>query len=112
MRSLFNRSRWTEQDARAVLAALEGSGQSVREFAEEHGLDPQRLWSWRRRVAGGDTTTFRELVVRPAQPTASQQERPAFEVGLPSGIVIRVPAGFEPAALAQLLDVLAQARAC
>jgi hypothetical protein len=29
------------------------------------------------------------LIVRPAEPTTSQRERPAFEIGLPSGIVIR-----------------------
>ena len=96
----------------AMRAALERSGKSVCKFAEEHDLDPQRLWLWRRRVAGGDNTTFRELIVRPAEPTTTAQERPAFEIGLPSGIVIRVPAAFEPAALAQLLDVLAQARTC
>jgi len=50
-RSPFNRSRWTEQDARVALAALEHSGKSVSVFAAEHGLDPQRLYMWRRRLA-------------------------------------------------------------
>ncbi len=49
--SPFNRPRWTEQDARAALAALERSGKSVRVFAAEQGLDPQRLYMWRRRLA-------------------------------------------------------------
>jgi transposase-like protein len=93
IRSPFHRPRWTEQDARTVLAALERSGKSVREFAEEQGLDPQRLWSWRRRVAGGDHTTFRELMVRPSSATATPEEQSPFEIRLPSGIVIRVPAG-------------------
>jgi hypothetical protein len=31
---------------------------------------------------------------------------------LASGVVVRVPASFEAAALERLLDVLAQARAC
>jgi hypothetical protein len=110
--SPFNRPRWTEAEARSALAALERSGKSVREFAEEHGLDAQRLWSWRRRVARGDRTTFREWTVRPSAPIATQQEQGAFEIALPSGIVIRVPAAFEPAALARLLDVLVQARTC
>lgn len=55
-----NRSRWTEQGARALLSALERSGQPVRAFAEEHGLDPKRLYMWRRRfaaVAEGAATT-------------------------------------------------------
>ena len=112
IRSPFDRPRWTEQDARKALAALERSGKSVREFAEEHRLDAQRLYSWRRRVAGGDRTTFRELIVRPSSPPPTQEEPRAFEIRLPSGIVIRVPAAFESAGLARLLDVLSHASGC
>jgi transposase-like protein len=105
-RSPFDRPRWTEEDARAVLAALEQSGQPVRAFAEEHGLDPQRLYAWRRRVAGGDRTTFRELVVRAS--SAIPAESP-FEIALPSGVVVRVPSSFDAEALARLLTVVSQA---
>jgi transposase len=111
-RSPFHRRRWTEQDARTALAALQRSGKSVRAFAKEHGVDPQRLWSWRRRVAEGDRTTFRELIVRPSSAAQTPEERSPFEIRLPSGIVIRVSAGFESDALARLLDVLEQTRAC
>jgi len=105
--AVFARARWTEDDARAVLAALDRSGQSVRTFAEAHGLDPQRLYAWRRRVAGGDRITFREVTVRPQDASSG-----AFEVVLPSGAVIRVPPTFDEAALARLLDVLERPRAC
>jgi hypothetical protein len=44
------RPRWTEQDARNALAALRRSGKPVSVFAAEQGLDPQRLYSWRRRL--------------------------------------------------------------
>ncbi len=47
--SPFNRPRWTEADAREALTALERSGRPVSVFAAEHGLDPQRLYVWRRR---------------------------------------------------------------
>ena len=72
-RSPFDRPRWTEQDARAALAALERSGRPVREFAEEHGLDPQRLYAWRRRLAA---TSTRRLVARLAH---LQRARPRSE---------------------------------
>ena len=67
----FNCPRWTESQAREVSAALAHSGKSVAAFAAEHGLDPQRVYLWRRRFArvgspGGDGTMFRELVVRPS----------------------------------------------
>jgi transposase-like protein len=111
--SPFDRRRWTEQDARVVLAALERSGKPVRAFAEEHGLDPQRLYVWRRRVAGGDGTTFRELIVRPSSVTlARDTDEAPFEIVLAAGVVVRVPPSFDAAALARLLEVLTQARAC
>ena len=48
----FDRLRWTEEDARNALKALHESGKSVSVFAAEHGIDPQRLYSWRRRLGG------------------------------------------------------------
>src|SRR3954464_11595171 len=104
--TIIRRARWTQDQARAVLAAQERSGKSVRAFAEEHGLDPQRLHAWRRRVAEGDPITFREVTVRP--PTRVDAPLAAFELALPSSIVIRVPPAFDAAALARLLDVLAR----
>lgn len=56
--------RWKEREACAAVAVLARSGKPVRAFAEQHGLDPQRLYAWRRRTAGGDGTTFRDLIVR------------------------------------------------
>lgn len=106
--SPFARPRWTEQDARVALAALEQSGMSVGVFAEEHGLDPQRLYAWRRRLGRAEPTTFQEWVVRHPSALADSP----FEVVLASGVVVRVPPGFDAGAFERLLAVLAQARAC
>jgi transposase-like protein len=111
--SPFNRLRWTEQDARDALAALERSGKTVSIFAAEHGLNPQRLYAWRRRLGGAEPTTFQEVIVRPsARVSLGNGERALFEIVLCSGVVVRVPSCFEAAELARLLEVLAQARAC
>jgi transposase len=111
--SVFTRARWSEPEARVVLGVLERSGKSVRAFSEEHGLDPQRLYAWRRRVAGGDPITFQEVTIRPGRSAASHDTPAgAFEIALASGTVIRVPPAFDAAALAQLLDVLERPRAC
>jgi transposase-like protein len=111
--SPFDRPRWTEQDARAALAALDRSGLSVRQFAAEQGLDPQRLWLWRRRVAGGDRTTFQELIVRPSSAeSAIDGDADRFEVVFGSGVVVRVPPSFDSASLVRLVEALRQARAC
>ncbi len=110
--SLFVRPRWTEQDGRDALAALQRSGKTVGVFAAEHGLDPQRLYSWRRRLGGAERTTFHELIVHPsAQVPVAEGDSP-FEIVLASGIVVRVPPSFDAAALQRLLDVVRQAEAC
>jgi transposase-like protein len=104
--SPFDRLRWTEQDARNALAALHRSGKNVSVFAAEHGLDPQRLYSWRRRLGKAERTTFQELTVRPAPRISVTDGDAPFELALPSGVVVRVPAAFNAAALERLLEVL------
>jgi Transposase len=112
-RSPFDRPRWTERDARDVLAALHRSGKPVRVFAAEHGLDPQRLYLWRRRLGGAEPTTFQEVVVRPvASMTSPETGASWFEIMLASGDVVRVPPSFDSASLARLLEVVARVRAC
>jgi transposase-like protein len=108
--SRFDCPRWTREDAREVISALERSGKPVSAFAAEHGLDPQRVYLWRRRLGKAERTTFQELVVRPAgdRPEAHTY----FEIALSGGDVVRVPASFEATALARLLDVLARPRSC
>ncbi len=111
--SPFNRPRWTEGDAREVIAALDRSGKPVSLFAAEHGLDPQRVYLWRRRLGGAERTTFQEVIVRPpARRWGAETQGSAFEIVLVSGDVVRVPPSFDSATLARLLKVLAQARAC
>ena len=103
--SPFDRPRWSVDDAREVVAALERSGQSVSVFAAEHGLDPQRVYGWRRRIgARAERTTFRELTV----PTESS----SFEVMLASGLRVRVPHDFDSEALVRLFEALARADVC
>jgi len=108
----FDSPRWSEADARIVLNALARSGQSVRDFAEQHGVDPQRVYLWRRRVAEGDRTTFREVVVRASHPTSMGVEGSSFEVTLASGLRIRVPTSFDAEALVRLLEALERSHRC
>lgn len=48
-RELVDR-RWTEDDARRVLAAWRASGDSAYGFARDHGLNAQRLSWWSKRL--------------------------------------------------------------
>ena len=102
----FDRPRWTEQDARNALAALQRSGKPVSVFASEHGLDPQRLYCWRRRLGKAEPTRFQELVVRSAPAISITDSDAPFELVLASGVIVRVPTSFNAAALERLLEVL------
>ena len=44
------RTRWSLEQARAVLKRQERSGLSVRRFAEKEGLDAERLYRWQRKL--------------------------------------------------------------
>ena len=94
-RSPFNRPRWTEQDAREVLAALRRSGKPVREFAAEHGLDPQRVYLWRRRLGEADPHHVPGADCRPAAAGAgpdagdSVRDHPGLRGSGPRAAVLR-----------------------
>jgi transposase-like protein len=110
--SVFDRPRWSEDEAREALTALARSGQSVGAFAADHDLDPQRLYCWRRRLgACAVATTFEELVIE-GRPTRGAVDASRFEIVLRSGTIVRVPASFDAEALASLLTVVTQSAAC
>ena len=56
-RELGASRRWTEEEARDALAALEASGESVNAFGRRLGIVPQRLLWWRSRL-GRVTPSF------------------------------------------------------
>jgi transposase-like protein len=111
--------RWTEDDARQALAALDRSGLDLRAFARREGLDAQRLTRWRRRLAAAPVT-FEEVVAvvrsAPVSPlvdaAAAYVERERFEVVLRSGRVVRVAESFDASALRRLLAVVDEAGPC
>jgi len=98
-------ARWTAAIARQVLAAWSASGLSRHEFADKHGIHEQRLYNWQRRL--GETgavgsVQFREV----SAPAPVVRVDPRLELVLPSGVLLRVPPGFDEAALARLLAIL------
>lgn len=110
-----SRRRWTAKDAREALAAAEESGQSLREFGAEHGLEPHRLSRWRRRLQGPVTTeapAFEEVPASRLEEAKRHDLRERFEVVLRSGRVVRVSESFEPEALRRLLSVVDEEPPC
>jgi len=112
------RDRWA-----GVVRRWRRSGQTAREFAESAGVNAGTLtyWAWRlkregngedqrpakRRRRSSDTPSrersFVELIV-------DGHEDGRFELELRDGQRLRIPAGFDTAALGRLLTVLGDAR--
>jgi transposase-like protein len=94
------RRRWREEDARRILDLLGASGMTVRAFASREGIDPQRVYAWRRRLGGP------EAPAAPAFVELSSRRAAPIEVVLRSGHVVRVAEPFDADALRRLLAVL------
>jgi hypothetical protein len=99
-----------EQFWRDTIAAWKASGQSVRAFCAARGVAEPTFFARRRELA------TRKQHQQPAAPAP----RPSFaavrvipeltaEVVMPSGLVVRVPIGVEPAAVARLVTALGAA---
>lgn len=104
-RKFGTEQRWTVEAAREVLAAQRSSDLSVHAFAHREGLDPQRLYFWRRRLGGktahGEAARVQFVEVHPG---AGRQ----VEVLLRSERVLRVCEGIEPEVLRRLCEALEQ----
>ena len=104
--SILRARRWTTAQAAAVLEKAEASGLSLGEFAARHGVEPQRLYRWRRRLGpGGEPVRFEEVVV-PRPTREPSQANADLELVLRSGHVVRLGAAFDTDALRRLLSVL------
>ncbi|MCI0432332.1 MAG: hypothetical protein L0271_01595 [Gemmatimonadetes bacterium] len=101
------RAYWHEEDARTVVDAWERSGVPLSAFAESHAVDRKRLARWAKRLQATRTEPMRFHAVRLAearQRGAHGDER--IEVILSDGCTVRLPRGFAPGDLRQVLDVL------
>lgn len=97
--------RWTEQEARSVLAKQRASGLSTLAFSRREGLGRERLYWWRKRLErrGAPEATFVEVKHRSAE---------FVEVVLGAGRVLRVPSAIEPEVLRRLVEALDEQSAC
>ena len=97
---------------REALAEMEGSGQSVAEYAEEIGVTPATLYQWRRRLArdrrSPDAAATGLVRVRVERGIGQRDEErvDGLVVRLARGRSIVVPAGFDAEELVRILEVL------
>jgi hypothetical protein len=96
-----------EQFWRDTIAAWKVSGQTIRAFCAANGVSEARFFARRRELASRE---------QPQRPAARAQTpsfaavrlipEPTAEVVLPTGLVVRVPVGADPAAVARLVAAL------
>jgi hypothetical protein len=97
-----------EQFWRDTITAWKASGQSVRAFCTAHGVAEATFFARRRELAN------REPSPRPAATPVTSPSfaavrvipDPTIEVVLPGGLLVRVPVGADPAAVAHLVAAL------
>ena len=96
---------------RELVAAQSGSGGTVAEFCAAHGVGPASFYTWRKRLvaaaspSGRDTPRF--VAVRVAADAPAADMLPAmWEVVLPEGVTLRMPAGSAPEEVARLAAAL------
>lgn len=112
--ALLARPRWSRAEAQAILEDAEGRGESLNEYGRRRGVDPQRLYRWKRAVSrptspSGATLGSAFLPVRvtsEANGMAGVRAKSAFEVVLHGGRVLRVAEDFDATTLGRLLAVL------
>jgi transposase-like protein len=102
----------TRQRWQSLVELWRHSGLSVPAFCRRHRLAAPSFYAWRRKFrqdeplantsAAPQPVTFLPVHIRP-EPTAAS---PPLELVLPRGLCLRIPPGFDPDALRDLLALL------
>ena len=101
---MASRAEWQQR-----VTQWKKSGLTAEVFGAQHGLNPGTLRWWSSALQRPGTRSaesgFARLVAADAPPSASA-EPAALELVLPSGRIVRVRRGFDPALLRELLAVV------
>ena len=117
------RDRGKERFWKQVIRRWRRSGLSVRAFCAGESLSEPSFYGWRRELARRDEQASAKLAPRfvpvhlrrdvDVAPTdVAPASPPAIDVVLANGRRLRVPAGFDPGMLRQLLAVAEETPAC
>lgn len=104
--------RWCEADARQVLSSWRASGLSLGAWCRREDVGYERVRRWRKQLEASPRRRGKPPALLPVQvlePTALGDARD-FELELPGGLRLHVPAQFDEASLARLLRIV-EARA-
>ena len=97
-----------EQFWRDTIVAWKASGQPVRAFCAARGVNEATFYARRRELADRVSPTTPDTPSGPSPTFAAVRvvPDPTVEVVLPTGLVLRVPAGADPAVVARLVAAL------
>jgi hypothetical protein len=119
----WQRDRQKERLWRKLTREQARSGLSVREFCESRGLVEGSFYFWRRELQARDAEHEQTDATQASSPMGAASPSPPFaavnvsglesrssaiELVLSSGMRLRVPVGFDPQTLRELLSVLEQ----
>ena len=88
---------------RDLIDRWKSSGQSVAAFCNAHRVSQATFYSWRKRLAA---RARGRTAPAPAFAPVRVVPDPTVEVILPTGLIVRVPGGIEPATVARLVAAL------
>lgn len=105
---------WRESDARVLVEAWRGSGETLTGFARRQGVQPRRLARWAGRLEGarGDAVRFHRVRLVGRDVDAESRSGASIEIQLAGGQLVRVPRGFEAEELRRVLAVLEEVAEC
>jgi hypothetical protein len=88
---------------RDLIDRWKASGQSVAAFCAAHRVSQATFYAWRKRLAARARSTARTA---PAFTAVRVVPDATAEVILPTGLVVRVPMGTDPVAVARLIAAI------
>jgi hypothetical protein len=99
--SPVNRESDRDQFWRTTVAGKVLSGQSVRAYCASRQISQASYYYWKRTLAARPVRSS-----SPAFAAVRVVADPLFEIVLPTGLVVRVPVGTDPVAVARLVTAL------
>lgn len=98
-------------EARALLKEQQGGDQSIAAFARDRGIHPWSLYNAnatdRRRKARRAKQCFVPVTIAREATAQASAGSAGIEISLPSGLSLRLEAGFDEVALRRLIGILA-----
>ena len=82
------------------------SGKTAAEFASSRGVDSRQLQWWKWKLSRKARASRPAFVPVHVMSEVTAKARAGIDVTFASGVVVRVPAGFSPRALAELIEVV------